>query len=167
MDTKYNHFQYGEALARALRPVSHTDTARHFYRATELEELEDLTARLSSASGMLLIAIDGHNADFGWKNADNLMERPQYFFLVLRQTTSGDPDTVFAAQSECAAVARQIIARMLNDARLPQTNPMQFVDPGSFTLRGIGPIADNFFGVILGFNREVGMNYQIESSMWN
>ncbi|MDR0799794.1 MAG: hypothetical protein LBN18_08550 [Dysgonamonadaceae bacterium] len=167
MNTYYNHFAYGEDLARRLRAISHTDTDQHFYRATEAEELQDLIAHLSSVHGMILVAIDGHNSDFKWANSDSLMERSQYFFLVLQQTVSGDTDTVFAAQQECTGVARQIIARIMNDAHDPKVKPLHFIDAGSFTLRGVGPVGDNFYGSILGFNRVVGMNYQINTAMWH
>jgi hypothetical protein len=167
MNTKYDHFVYGEQLAAALKPISHTPTRQRFYRATEIEELEDLNARISSASSMMLVAIDGHNSDFRYRNSDSLMQRPQYFFLVLRQTVSGDVDTIFAAQSECEAVAKQIIARIVNDASHSGINPLQFVDPASFAIRGIGPVGDNFYGVILGFNVDVGMNCEIINDMWN
>lgn len=166
MQQKYSHFEYGESLARRLKAISHTDEQQHFYRATEAEELTDLNARLSSASGMILVAIDGSNSDFSWKNSDSLMERPQYFFIVARQTTSGDTDTLFAAQVECSAVVRQIISRMVFDHQRYE-HGMTYLDESSFTARGIGPIGENFYGIILGFNLDVGLDCRIDKTLWN
>ncbi|MDR1455529.1 MAG: hypothetical protein LBJ01_07760 [Tannerella sp.] len=166
MQQQYHHFEYGESLARRLKAISHTDTQQQFYRATEVEELSELNARLSSASGMILVAIDGNNSDFGWKNSDSLMERPQYFFMVAKQTVSGDTDTVFTAQQECAAIVRQIIARMVRDHQRYDSG-MTYLDESSFTARGVGPIGENFYGVILGFNMDVGLDCRIDQTCWN
>jgi hypothetical protein len=115
---------------------------------------------------MILVAIDGSNSDFSWKNSDSLMERPQYFFIVARQTTSGDTDTLFAAQVECSAVVRQIISRMVFDHQRYE-HGMTYLDESSFTARGIGPIGENFYGIILGFNLDVGLDCRIDKTLWN
>jgi len=93
----YNHFEYGEMLARQLRAIAHTDKEQHYYRATEIEDLQELNARLSGARGMILVAIDDCNSDFGWKNSDSLMERPQYFFVVAKATPGNDKSSQEAA----------------------------------------------------------------------
>jgi hypothetical protein len=166
MQQKYDHFGYGETLARRLKAISHSDGRQQFYRATEVEELTDLVARLSSASGMILVAIDGNNSDFSWKDSDSLMERPQYFFIVAQQTESGDTDSIFAAQQACKVVVRQIISRMVVDHQR-YAHGMTFLDESSLTVRGIGPLGENFYGVILGFNLDVGLDCRIDNSFWN
>jgi hypothetical protein len=126
----YNHFEYGETLAQKLKAIAHTDSEQHYYRATEMEDLQELNARLSGARGMILVAIDGCNSDFGWENSDSLMERPQYFFVVAKATPGNDTAQIFTSQSECKAVALQIIARMMQDGNSykPQS-PLQFLEP--------------------------------------
>ena len=59
----YNHFEYGDLLARKLKPIAHSDTKQHYYHATEMEDLQELNARLSGAHGMILVAINGSNSD--------------------------------------------------------------------------------------------------------
>lgn len=162
---QYNHFEYGEMLARKLKPISHTNQKQRYYRATELEELEELNDRLSSAEGIILIAIDGNNSDFGYNNSDNLMELPQYFFIVAKSAPSNDTDNIFTAQAECKSIGMQIIARMMQEGR-NYNAPLQFLDPNKITIRGIGPIGDNFYGIIIGFNFNWGVNYTIDKTMW-
>ena len=161
----YNHFQYGEMLARKLKAIAHTDENEHYYRATEAENLQELNERLSSANGMILIAIDGCNSDVSWNDSDSLMELPQYFFVIAKETAGNDIAKIFESQSECKAVALQIIARMKKDGRDFNLS-LQYLEEKSITVRGIGPIGDNFYGVIFGFNMNYGINYQLDKSMW-
>jgi hypothetical protein len=164
---QYNHFEYGEKLARKLKAIAHTDKEEHFYRATEMEDMQELNARLSGARGMILVAIDGSNSDLGWKDSDSLMERPQYFFVISKQTPGNDVSKIFESQSECKAVALQIIAYMKKEGNShnPQS-PLQFLEEGSITIRGYGPLNENFYGVVLGFNFNYGIDYRIDKSFW-
>ncbi|MDR1370803.1 MAG: hypothetical protein LBJ72_11870 [Dysgonamonadaceae bacterium] len=161
----YNHFTYGEMLARALKPIRHTDIDKHFYQAIEVEDLPDLDERLSDAHGVNLIAIDGSNSDFIYKNPEAFLKRPQYFFIIVAQTDSTDIQTVLAAQKQCETVAEQIISKMLCDFH-EYVSGLHALDPETFTIRGYGPIADNFYGVILGFNMSQPKPYKIDQTMW-
>jgi len=168
MIKQYSHFEFGELLARNIKAISHTDQNKRFFRATESEELEELTERATAVkSGFILVAIDGNNADYGYKNSDNLMERPQYFFQILKNTTSTNSATIFEAQTECKKIAKQIIAAMTSRSKGYYESPLQFLEKDSITIRGIGPILDNWYGVIMGFNLNYGLALQINTDEWN
>jgi len=161
---KYKHFEYCESLARRLKPVGHTDDDCHFFRATEQSSLTELERNISAAHGMILIAIDGKFSGFDYQ-PDSLIEKPLYGIVIARQTDSTDIDTVFQAQDETKALAMQVISRMMCDAR-DYRNGCEFIDPGSFLVEGFGPIAGNFYGVILSFSTESGIEYKVDPEMW-
>ncbi len=163
---QYNHFSYMEKLARRLKAVAHTDNDCHFFRATEQTELEELTANISSVHGTIIIAIDGSDISFNNPDSDNLVARPEYMVVVASQTESTDSATIIDAQKKCSEISLQIIAKILQDAQAFQ-NGCRYVDEKSFNVEGIGPIADNFYGVILSFSLEVGLNFQIDAEMWS
>lgn len=162
----YNHFNYAEMLARRLKAISHTDKDCHFFRATEQTELRELEDNITAAKGTILIAIDGVNSNFSWNLSDSLMERPMYSLVIARQTSSTDSETVFAAQKQCKEIALQCIAKLLQDAEKDVRGCM-FIDEGSFSIDGFGPIADMFYGVIVSYSFTQGLNYMIDSAMWN
>jgi len=155
-----------EKLAKRLKLVSHSDSNRHFYRATEQTELEELTANISSANGTIIIAIDGSFVDFEFPDSDNLVARPQYSVVIASQTSSSDSSTILTVQQTCKQIAIQIISKILQDAQAEE-NGCRYINEKTFTIEGIGPIADNFYGVILSFNMEEGINYQLDSNMWS
>lgn len=161
----YNHFQYSENLARKLKAIGHTDSDCHFFRATEQTELRELEDNLSSAHGMIMLAVDGKDSGFQFRNSDSLMERPAYSLVIAKQTSSSDSDTVFKAQQECKAVMMQVISRMLNDAR-DYKHRCDLIDPDSFRIEGFGPIGDLFYGVMLWFALDEGVNFEIKPDMW-
>ncbi len=164
MDT-YNHFEYSEWLARHLAPIKHTDAECHFLRSDEVEEISDLEERISSIRNYVLVAIDGHNSDFSWIRSDNLVNTPQYFIAVLRQSASGNIDALHAAKAECQGILMQVICRMMLDWN-EERSGLQFLDVDSMTMRGVGPMGQNFYGVMLGFNLQKPVKFFIDESMW-
>lgn len=162
---RYNHFEYSEMLARRLAAISHTDGQCHFLRSDEVEQITDLEERISQISGMVLVAIDGHNADFNWENSDNLVTVPQYFITVMKQSPAGDIEAVHRGKAECREVLMQIVTRMLLDWNADEQG-LGLLDADSLTMRGIGPIADNFYGVMLGFTLHEPTTFMLNPDMW-
>jgi len=160
----YNHYQYCEALARSLKAISHTDHKCQYFEATEQTELEELEQNISNVSGTILIAIDGQVSSYTFNN-DNLIEKPYYSILIARQTKSTDARTITQSQQFCKQLAAQVIAKMLNDA-CTYKDGCDRIDPNSFTVEGFGPIADLFYGVILSFTMDVGINYELKPDYW-
>lgn len=161
----YKHFEYSEFLARHLALIRHTDTDCHFLRSDEVEEISDLEARISSIRDYVLVAIDGHNSDFSWINSDNLVNIPQYFIAVLKQSETGNIDAVHKSKADCKEILMQIVCRMMVD-REEERNELQFLEVDSMTMRGVGPMSENFYGVMLGFNLRRPVQYFINESMW-
>jgi hypothetical protein len=161
----YDHFKYSEKLARQLVPISHTDTDCHFFRATERSELKELNEKISRAHGMIMIAIDGAISDFSLNNTDSLIERPGYSIVIVKQTKSTDTDTIFQAQEACKEVMIEVIARMLHDYS-KYIDGCDKIDMSSLPMYGFGPIGDLFYGVILDFYLDEGVNYKLNPAMW-
>lgn len=167
MDTeKYDHFTYGLMLATKLKAIKHIDENNcHFFRATAQDELKELEDRISQAHGVILIAIDGTDSDFDWKNSDSLIEQPSYLFAVVKETDSTDTDSIFNALTECKEIGHQIISKMLQD-RVKYKSGLGYLEPSTFRMKGFGPIGDNFYGVLLSFLFEKGIKYIINQEMW-
>lgn len=160
----YNHFAYGEMLATKLKGIAHTPQKRTFFQATEQEEFGTLDQQVSQVSGTVLVAIDGANADFSWE-PDNMTEKPQYFFVIVTPTQSDDANTIHQAQEQCRGIGKQIIAKMMNDC-LNFDNGLATLDMSSFLIRGAGPIGDNFYGVLVGFNLLNPFEFTIDNTYW-
>ena len=161
---EYNHFTYGEYLAKSLKHIAHDKNNQRFFRATEQEEFEELSDRVSTINSPIRIGIDGQNSDLLWQ-ADNMSEQPQYFFVILKPTESDDTDTIFQTQRFCKGIAKQIVSRMLNDRSL-ELNGLETLDRESFVIRGVGPMGDNFYGILIGFNLVNTFEYTINDDYW-
>jgi hypothetical protein len=161
----YDHFKYTEKLARQLIPISHTNTDIHFFRATLQTELKELNEKLTRAHGMIMIAIDEKTSDFSFNQYDSMMERPSYSIVIAKQTKATDTDTIFQAQLESKGVILQVISRMMADYQR-NVDGCELIDPNSFKLDGFGPIGDLFYGIILDFYLDEGVNYKLNPAMW-
>ena len=68
----YNPFEYGKTLAIRLKPIAHTPEKPRFFTAFGLEDLYNFNEKLSSVSGMILIAVDGCESESKRNEADAL-----------------------------------------------------------------------------------------------
>ena len=93
----YNHFSYGEQLAIRLKSISHTPEKPRFFEAFGLEDLYNLDDKLSSVTGMILIAVNGYESDSRDNGGDSLNDALQYSFIVARNTISDRPQTITSA----------------------------------------------------------------------
>jgi hypothetical protein len=158
---EYNHFIYGAQLAEKHKSLNPT----HYFTCSESDNLQSLMERMSSVNATALIALDGKNSDFTYNESERLTKRPQYFFMVLMPVPLDDSVAILAAQTTSEAISLQIQARMMLDHRKYQ-NGLTCLLPETFTIRGIGPVGDNLFGVIMGFNVEFGVDFSINAEDW-
>ena len=93
------------------------------------------------------------------------MNIPQYFIAVLKQSETGNIDAVHRSKAECKEILMQIVCMMMVH-REEEKNGLQFLDVDSMTMRGVGPMSENFYGVMLGFNLRSPVAYFINESMW-
>lgn len=162
---RYNHFVYSEWIARHLKSIGHSERSCHFLRSDKVEEISDLEERISQIVGYVAIAIDGYNSDFAWSNDDNLINIPQYFFAIVRQTESGDIDSVHESKRLCHEELKEVIGRMMMDYE-EGNEGLDFLDIENMTVRGIGPLAERFYGVMLGFSMKNPTAFGIDESKW-
>jgi len=164
---QYNHFEYGKMLADKLRPIVESTDEKKYYTCSESENLYALMSRLSSVKGVVMIAIDGCNSDYDMNAGDAFFEIPQYFYLFLQTAKTDNPTDILAKQKGCKRICEQVQAYMLQEMKHPiRTTPLKCLQPDSFTIRGIGPIGENFYGALFGFNFKLSVDYQIDSKFW-
>jgi hypothetical protein len=160
----YNHFGYGQTLSTTLKVFS-AKAAKAYFKATNSDSLGSISQRLSSISWPILVAIDGCDSDFHDNGAEALLKKPQYFFMLLKPAASDNDDAILAAQAEMEANALQIQAKLITESENSQ-NGLHGLMINSFTIRGIGPIGDSLYGVIMAFNIEYGIGTKINASYW-
>lgn len=165
MDT-YNHFAYGESLSKRLRIFSLAPQGEKVYfTAPNSDSLFSISQKLSSINYPVLVAVNGYDADYDDNNADALQEQSQYFFMILQPAQSDDADDILAKQGECKVCALQVQARMMLDSRA-YTHGLTDLLPETFSIRSVGPIGDNLYGVIMGFNVRQNIQFFIKPEMW-
>ncbi|WP_291528604.1 hypothetical protein [Bacteroides sp. UBA939] len=157
----YNHFEYGKQLAIQLKPISHTEAKPRFFEAFGLEDLFNLDDKLSSVTGMILVAVDGYESDSQDNGADSLNDTLQFTFIVARNTISDRPQTITAAFKECRIVCKQIRNKLFHDPKL-----LSIINR-STQINGIGPIGDNFYGCMITFSIQEGEDFFIDETFWN
>ena len=161
---QYNHFEYGLNLCRTLKLLAFKG-AKAYFKATNSDSLGSISQRLSSISFPILVAIDGCDSDFRDNETEALLEKPQYFFMLLKPAPSDDDTAILTAQAEMKANALQIQAKLIAEYE-NNLNGLQGLMIDTFTIRGIGPIGDSLYGVIMAFNIERGIGKKLNADFW-
>lgn len=157
----YNHFEYGKQLAIKLKPIGHTPEKPRFFEAFGLEDLFNLDDKLSSVTGMILIAVNGYESDSQDNGADSLNDTIQYGFIVARNTIADRPETITTAFEECRVICKQIRNALFQDRQLSA------VINRNTQINGIGPIGDNFYGSMITFSIQENEDFFIDETFWN
>ena len=160
----YNHFAYGLDLVDKMK-IFEVKKAVSFMKATNSDSLGAISNRLSSINYPVLVGIDGKDADFRDNGTEALLKKPQYFFMLLKPANTDDDDEILAVQEEMEANALQIQAKLMIESE-NNVNGLTGLVVDSFTIRGIGPIGDCLYGVIMGYNVEYGIGTKIKAAYW-
>ena len=99
----YNHFEYGKTLAIRLKPIAHTPEKPRFFTAFGLEDLYNFNEKLSSVSGMILIAVDGCESESKRNEADALNNRT--LFLIVRKQSTRQQKNAKLSQNKFGTVS--------------------------------------------------------------
>lgn len=83
----YNHIEYGRDLTLKMRIFEH-QADKAFHQSPNSDTLRSISDRLSDIDHPVLVAIDGKDSDFEDNQAEVLMEKPQYFFMILMPALS-------------------------------------------------------------------------------
>ena len=163
MDT-YNHKAYGLELTQTL-VLFQPKGAESFHEATNSDTLYSIDQKLSSINHSCLVAIDGSDSDYADNQSDALIEKPQYFFMFLTPAPADDSAAIIAAQRLCKANAEQVIFKMMAESEKHEKGLTGLLVE-TMSVRSIGPIGDNLFGVILPFNLERGITHKKDPTFW-
>lgn len=159
----FDLFAYCEYLINHLAGV----TYKHLVKAFGIEDLGSMSQLASQVSGTCLIAIDGCDSDFVTPDHSSIFEKPSYSIAVIKNVPMGNEVKKWEAISSCKAILKQIMAKMLLDRRTASMLFLKDLDMGSFTINGLGPVADHFYGAIMSFTIDAEpINYQIDESYW-
>lgn len=159
---KYNHFEYFEVLARKLKPIAHSETNKRYFRAFGLEDLYELSERISDISGFILIAIDGNESEITDNTADGLNDIPHYAFIIAGPTTSTDQTSITSTVDRCKTIVHQIIIRFRREMELFSPDELS----QTIQTNGIGPLFDNYYGVMAGFTVQTPLDQRVDTSIW-
>lgn len=157
----YNHFDYCEQMAMQLKAIGHTRHKPRYFKANGLEDLYNFDDKLSSVRGTILIAIDGYESSSTNNGADALTDTLQYSIILAQNTNSNRPESIDSAFVHCRQLAKQVRNRLLNDPELAE-----IIDRNT-QINGIGPIGDNYYGVILSFSCSEAEEYFVDESYWS
>jgi len=160
----YNHIAYGLNLSKKM-VLFQLKKEKAYHVAPNSDTLQSISHQLSSINYPVLVAIDGRDSTFEDNDADAVIQKPQYFFMILKPARADNSADILAAQALCEANALQIQAKMIADSRA-YINGLTGLMIDTFSISSIGPIGDGLFGVIMGFSISQGIEHKVLPAYW-
>ena len=156
----YNHVEYMRNIATRLKSIQHVEgdeTQKHFFRVSSITNMEELIQNITGLSGYALVVEDMRMGRFIDNDSENLLDNQSNVFMLLKQADIVDAESRQKAISDCETECMKIIAKMFSDWRddnRPKTikTGLKNLDRNSFYYQTVGPVADNFYGVMYTFN---------------
>lgn len=163
----YDHKTYGKMLSEELRLFREVDDPELivFHTSPNSDSFLSISQRLSNIAHPVLVSIMGFDADFSDKLGDTLIEKAEYFFMILLPAQTDDADSILEKQYIAHQNALQIQAKMICDSHQGKYGLDELLI-STCKVRSIGPVADNLYGVIFSFSINTNINYQINTDYW-
>ncbi len=156
----YNHVDYMRAIATNLVSIQHVegdDAQKHFFRVSSMMNMDELIQNLTGAGGYALIVEDIRMGKFIDNDSENLLDNKSCVFMLVKQADIADAASRETAQKDCEIECMKIFSKMFKDKRndqrpeFPKTG-LRNLDRNSIYYQTVGPLGDNFFGMMYTFN---------------
>ena len=159
----FDFASYMENIAIKLKDISHSNTDKRFWRVSGISDLEDVLLNIRIYKGMQLVIEDNKEAGFVDRNTDNIIEQPYFSFYVLKKSRVTSMEDRTAAVNACLAATRKILSRMRLNKRHNEYG-LQFLDFNSVRYSTVGPLGDNYNGIMCSFmlRDEAELFYNVE-----
>lgn len=167
----FNGITYFTNVAMHMKAIGHSPENQHFFRASNVLQLQELLQNLTKAQYPALVFFDKRDGRFDDQNSNNLVDRQFYQLLILKPAGIEDSDQRQQAIDDCFAIIRRIISRMTRDwlaaNRGNDTTGLRNLDRGSMYYNSVGPLVDNLFGMELAFTLREPVDTTYNADDWN
>lgn len=167
----FDFSQYFRDIANRLKDIAHTDKKRKFHRVSGITQLEELLHNLTSTTdaGYQLVIEDNLDSRF-FDNAKTLLDQQFYVFYVLKRCNVSDFDSIEKAKDGCKSVSKKIWSKMFRDYetdwRSGNTNGLRGFARGSIAVTTVGPLADQYWGLMCSFTVSDNPGIHYDAADW-
>ena len=189
----FDFSRYFHNIAITLKEIAHADqtesnhsnhsnesthidshrTIRKFHRVSGVTQLEELLQNLilTNDTGYQLVIEDNLDSRFFY-NASTLLDSQFYVFYVLKRCKINDFADIEQAKEGCKSVLKKILSKMFRDydadhiMQTANVNGLRAFQKNSITIQTIGPLADNYWGLICSFTLSDNPGIKFNPADW-
>jgi hypothetical protein len=147
-------------IAINLKSIQHVEDDEnncHFFRVSSISNLDELIQNLTGVSGFNLIVEDMLMGRFIDNDSENLLDNKINVFMLVKQVSIADASDLETVIKESEGECMKIFSKMRKDYHndhkpiFPKTG-LRNMDWNSITYQTVGPLGDNFYGLMYSFN---------------
>lgn len=164
MNTKFSELvHYFRTIAAQHNAIGHSYQQNHFYRF----EIDEVLSGLKNMNYPALI-LEGYRCWFTDQLSDNILkQRSGAFILMGHLNDPGDFDGMHSIWDDLEEIADEIIARIKQDKRDPQSRIIRDIDLGSVEYALIANEQDRNYGIRVTFTISSPFSAGLEPLNWN
>jgi len=170
MQVNFNFNSYMLTVAETLKELKHTEAAPKYHRASSISEVEELLQNSTKTSGLQLIIQDDREGRIIDNRAELLIDDKYRVFYVVKNVQSLTMEEREEALDDCETVVKKILSKMFYDMLRADNQgadkDLLFFDRNSVRYQTIGPIGDNYHGIIVMFTVPNTFSYAYNADDW-
>ena len=152
---------YIEELATAHVDILHSESECHFLR-----DHEDADNKLRTKISLPAVIVGPHEEDVKARNEDATFTYPVVSFMILDKVAVSDVSKKIEVKDKCRQIALDFISKFRKDAFVFEKN-FSNLDLNAIHIEEIGPVLDNFYGVLCDFKILSPVDLEYNEDKWN
>lgn len=151
---------YFEALCETHKQVQHSEDDKHFFK-----NQDDIENNLRAATKLPAVVMGPPEFSFAQTSHDGNYENNFISLLVLKFVKPGDKDDEFTAYDYCKQIAIDFVSKIRKDA-LDCNTIMNGIAINQVRIEPVGPVMDNFYGVVCDITFDTDIDLDYDESKW-
>lgn len=152
---------YMKIIAEKLKEIQHDDTAteKKFFRISSVANIDEMIQHFTNSGTPCLMVEDN---DMGrYMEADgsqSYLDNQSYSFCIMKHCEQMDASDREQIKKDVKAMHKKVISRFKKDKKYDLTHPgevrtgMRNFDLASVFYQTIGPVGDNYYGILVQFS---------------
>lgn len=152
---------YMKIIAEKLKEIQHDDTAteKKFFRISSVMNIDEMLQNFTTAGSACIMVEDNRTGRYQEANGSmSYMDNQSYSFLILKHCEQFNAESREQVKKDCEAIMKKIISKFKKDKAYDLQHPgetrtgMRDFDLASVFYQTIGPIGDNYYGILVQFS---------------
>jgi hypothetical protein len=168
MISEQDYIEYFKVLAMRHKSVQHIPGKKDaFFFIPMPWDLGAIDEAIRNTASSPMVALDSMRGKFDESRSDSYLQEIEGQFTILEKADLADLASISAAQDQCLAIGKQLLAKMRSDARHNRLiSKLVTFSISGVPYEPVGPMEVNHYGYTFQFNLKVPIDMLVTDDNW-